>query len=167
MMETFLSFLLLVQNDNNIKETVVGCLRRADLGVVFENQVKPGKNKKSVRRARDFFGLPHMKISQNLAITHDSAPVKQYFGGIKKGVRTGAYFFFIFEPLRGFDPPMARTKAVAGAITEIHCSIVADMSINSSKMHLGSILMNSAVRHNNCGKIGENTLTVSQSSGSS
>ena len=50
MMETFLSFLLLVQNDNNIKETVVGCLRRADLGLVFKNQVKPGKNKNGFKR---------------------------------------------------------------------------------------------------------------------
>ena len=74
--------------------------------------------------------------------------------------------FFIFEPLSGFDPPMAQTNALAGAITEMHCSIVADVSINSFKMYLGSILMNSAVRHN-CGKIRENALTVPQSDGSS
>ena len=51
--------------------------------------------------------------------------------------RTGAYFLFIFEPLGGFDPPMAQTKALAGAITERHCSIVDDMSSNGFKMHLG------------------------------
>ena len=31
---------------------------------------------------------------------------------------------------------------LAGAITEIHCSIVDEMSTNNSKMYLGSILMN-------------------------
>ena len=49
---------------------------------------------------------------------------------------------------------MALTKALAGVIPEIHCSIVAEMSSNSSKMHLGSILMNSAVCFN-CLKIRE------------
>ena len=45
---------------------------------------------------------------------------------------------------------MAQTKTLAGAITEIHCSIVvAEMSTNSSMMHLGSILVNSGVRRNN------------------
>ena len=60
----------------------------------------------------------------------------QCFGEIKKGVflGTGAYFFFICEPLGGFDPPMAQTKAPARAITEMQCSIVADVSTNSSKM---------------------------------
>ena len=85
-------------------------------------------------------------------------------GGFSK--RTGAYFFFIFEPLGGFDPPMAETKALAGANTEMHCSILGEMSTNSSKMHLGSLLVNSAVRRN-CGKIQENALTVPQSDGSS
>ena len=55
------------------------------------------------------------------------------------------YFFFIFEPLGGFDPPMAQTKAVTSAITELHCSIAAEISTNSSKLHLGLILVNSAV----------------------
>ena len=75
-------------------------------------------------------------------------------------LRTGAYFFFIYEPLGGFDPPMAQAKALGGgAITEMHYPIVVDMSINGSKVYLGSILMNSAVCHN-CGKIRENALTV-------
>ena len=54
-----------------------------------------------------------------------------------------AYLPFIFEPLDGFDLPMAQTKALASAITEISCSVVAE----SSKMNLGSILANSAVCH--------------------
>ena len=40
-----------------------------------------------------------MKISQNLAFTHDSAPVKQYFGGIKNnGVlfKNGSLFLLHF-----------------------------------------------------------------------
>ena len=75
-------------------------------------------------------------------------------------LRTGPYFFFIYEPLGGFDPPMAQAKALGGgAITEMHYPIVVDMSINGSKMYLGSILMNSAVCHY-CGKIRENGLTV-------
>ena len=57
---------------------------------------------------------------------------------------------------------MAQTKALAGALTEMHCSIVGEMSTSSSKMHLGSILVNSAVRRNG-GKIRENALTVPQS----
>ena len=61
---------------------------------------------------------------------------------------------------------MAQTKALAGVNTEMHYSIVADMSINCSKIYLGSILTNSAVRHN-CGKLRENALTVPQSDGSS
>ena len=40
---------------------------------------------------------------------------------------------------------MAHTKALADASTEIHCSILADVSINSPKMYLESVLMNSAV----------------------
>ena len=48
-------------------------------------------------------------------------------------LRTGTYFFLVFEPLVGFDPPMARTKAFAGAITEMLCLIVGEMSTNSSK----------------------------------
>ena len=36
----------------------------------------------------------------------------------------GAYFVFIFEPLGEFDPSMAQTKTVAGAITEMPFSIV-------------------------------------------
>ena len=59
---------------------------------------------------------------------------------------------------------MAQMKALAGAITEMHCSILDEMSTNSSKMHLGSILVNSAAR-SNCGKIQENAFTVPQSDG--
>ena len=56
------------------------------------------------------------------------------------------YFFFIFEPLGGFDPAMAQTKSVTSAITELHCSIiVAEISTNRSKLPLGLILVNSAV----------------------
>ena len=40
---------------------------------------------------------------------------------------------------------MAQTKAVTSAITELHCSIVAEISTSSSKLHLGLILVNSAV----------------------
>ena len=61
---------------------------------------------------------------------------------------------------------MAQTKALAGAITEMHCTIVDDASNTSFKMHLGSILGNSVVRRN-CRKIPENALTVSQSDRSS
>ena len=61
---------------------------------------------------------------------------------------------------------MAQTKPLAGAITEMRCSTVAEMCTNSFKMHLGSILENSAVRHN-CGKILENALTVPQTAESS
>ena len=43
---------------------------------------------------------------------------------------------------------MAQTKALAGAITDIPCSLVAEMSTKSPKIHPGSILVNSAVRHN-------------------
>ena len=53
---------------------------------------------------------------------------------------------------------MAQTKALTGAITYIHCSIVDEVSTSSSKMNLGRILVNSAVRRN-CGKIRENALT--------
>ena len=74
--------------------------------------------------------------------------------------RTGANFFYIFAPLGGFHPPMAQTKALAGVIAEMHCSIVCEMSTNSSNMRPGSILVNSAVRRN-CGKIRECFLTVS------
>ena len=63
---------------------------------------------------------------------------------------------------------MAQTKALAGAIAEMHCLIMTEMYINSSKMHLGSILVNSAVRHNYCEKIIESALlTVLQGNGSS
>ena len=97
---------------------------------------------------------------------------------MKNGVffRTGAFFFFIFEPLGRFGPPMAQTKALAGAITEMYfkrkkklkknCWIVGEMSTNSSQIHLGSILVNSAVLRN-CGKIQENALTVPQNDRSS
>ena len=54
---------------------------------------------------------------------------------------------------------MAQTKALAGAITEMHGSRVGEMSINSSKLHLEWVLVNSAVRRN-CGKKRENALTV-------
>ena len=38
--------------------------------------------------------------------------------GIKNGAysRTGAYSVIIFEPLGGLDPPIAQTKALAGAM---------------------------------------------------
>ena len=52
---------------------------------------------------------------------------------------------------------MAQMKVLASAITEIHCSIVVEMSTNISKIHLGSVLVNSAVSHN-CGKTLENGL---------
>ena len=93
---------------------------------------------------------------------------QQCFGEIKNGafLRTGAYFVFIFEPLGGFVPPMAYTKALVGVITEIHCSIVGEISTNSSKLHLGSIPVNSAVRRK-CGKIRRNALTVPERDGSS
>ena len=62
---------------------------------------------------------------------------------------------------------MAQTEVLADAIIEMHCSIADEMAIRSSKMHLGSILMNSAVRQN-CGEIREHALlTVPQSDGSS
>ena len=54
---------------------------------------------------------------------------------------------------------MAQTKALADVITQIHCSIVGEMSIKISILHLGWILVNSDVRPN-CGKIRENTLAV-------
>ena len=70
---------------------------------------------------------------------------------------------FIPSSFFRFDPPKAQIKALAGAITVMHCSIiVAEMSTNSSKIHLGSILVNSAVRHN-CWKIRENALAAPQS----
>ena len=37
---------------------------------------------------------------------------------------------------------MAQMKAFVGVITEVRGSIVANMSTNSSKKHLGSILVN-------------------------
>ena len=43
---------------------------------------------------------------------------------------------------------MAQAKIPAGATPEMPCSVVAEMFTNGSKMHLGSILVNSAVRHN-------------------
>ena len=52
---------------------------------------------------------------------------------------------------------MAQTKALARAITEIPCLVVAEMSTKSFYMYLEAILVNSAVRHN-CGKIRENAL---------
>ena len=36
-----------------------------------------------------------------------------------------------------FDPLITQTKVLARAITEMHCSIVAEMSTNSSKLHPG------------------------------
>ena len=57
---------------------------------------------------------------------------------------------------------MTRTKAFSGAIAEMHCSVMAEIFTNGSKMHPGSILVNSVVRHN-CGTIRENTLMVPQS----
>ena len=40
---------------------------------------------------------------------------EKYFGEMKNGVlpRTGAYILFSFEPLGGFNPPMAQTKGLA------------------------------------------------------
>ena len=35
-------------------------------------------------------------------------------------LRTGAYFFLIFEPLYGFDPRRAQAKALAGIIPDMH-----------------------------------------------
>ena len=61
---------------------------------------------------------------------------------------------------------MAQIKVLAGAITEIHCSIVVEMSTNSSKINLGSILVNNSVRRH-FGKIRGNVLTVPQCDGSS
>ena len=55
---------------------------------------------------------------------------------------------------------MAQPKALAGAITEMPCSGVAEMFTRSSKMHLGSILVNSAGCHNNYVKTLKNALTV-------
>ena len=53
---------------------------------------------------------------------------------------------------------MAQMKARASAITEIHCSNVVEMSTNNSGIiHLGLVLVNSAVCHN-CGKTLENGL---------
>ena len=46
--------------------------------------------------------------------------------------------------------PIAQTKALAGAITGTPCSVVGEMSTNRSKIPLGSIVVNSAVRHK-CG----------------
>ena len=57
---------------------------------------------------------------------------------------------------------MAQMKALTGAITEMHCPIVAVMSIDSSKIRLGSILVNSAVCRNYEQIIRENALTVPQ-----
>ena len=37
---------------------------------------------------------------------------------------------------------MAQTKALVGMITEMRCSIVANMITKGSKKHLGSILVN-------------------------
>ena len=40
---------------------------------------------------------------------------------------------------------MAQTKAVAGAITEMPCSVVAKMFSKSSTTHVGSIVATSSV----------------------
>ena len=92
----------------------------------------------------------------------------QCFGENKNGdfFKNGSLFLLYFEPLDRFDPSMAQMKALAGAITEMHCSIEVEFSTNSSKMHLGTILVNRSVRHN-CGKIRENSLVVPQRDGSS
>ena len=79
---------------------------------------------------------------------------------------TGVYLAFSFEPLGGFDPPMAQTNALAGAIKGGFCSVITKMSTESSKIHPGSILVNSAVHHI-YGKIQKNALTAPQSGGSS
>ena len=39
-------------------------------------------------------------------------------------------------------------KVLVSAITEIHCSIVIEISTKNSKIRLGSVLVNSAVCHN-------------------
>ena len=62
--------------------------------------------------------------------------------------KTGDYFVYIFEQLGGVDPPMAQTEALAVGITEMRCSELAEMYTKRSKMHLGSILVNSAVCYN-------------------
>ena len=81
-------------------------------------------------------------------------------------LRTGAHFVFIFYSLGEFGPPTAQTKAIDVTITDMPCSVVAEMSTKMSKMHLGSILVSSAVCRN-CIKIVENALTVPQNDGSS
>ena len=50
-------------------------------------------------------------------------------------LRKEVYIFVSFEPLGGFDPPMAQTKVFAGATTEKYCSIVVDVSTYSSIMN--------------------------------
>ena len=40
-------------------------------------------------------------------------------------LRTEAFLLFIFGSLDGFDSPRAQMKALAGAITETSCSVVA------------------------------------------
>ena len=101
--------------------------------------------------------------------TKSGPPLYQCFGEIKNGVflRTGAYFFFILNRWVDSIPRWLQRKSLLhGAITEMHCSIMAEMPTKSSKMHQESILVNSAVRHY-CGQIRESVLTVPQRDGSS
>ena len=81
-------------------------------------------------------------LSNNIAGRRTSCDCSKYWFLFVTMLITGAYLFFIFEPPGGFDPPMAQTKALVGVITEVRCSIVANMSTKSSKKHLGSILVN-------------------------
>ena len=82
-------------------------------------------------------------------------------------IRTGAYFFSISSLcLNRWVESIGRwlkQKPLQVPFTEMHCSLMGEMS---TKMHLGSILVNSAIRLN-FGKILENALTVQQSDGSS
>ena len=64
---------------------------------------------------------------------------------VQNFLRRGAYFVLIFELLGGFDPRMAQTKALAGAITKMRCSVVAKMFFKSSTTHVGSIVATSRV----------------------
>ena len=70
------------------------------------------------------------------------------FGEMKNGVSFKSERFissFIFEPLDGFNPSMAQTKAVTSAITELHRSVGAEISTNSSNLHLGLTLVKIAL----------------------
>ena len=96
------------------------------------------------------------------ATWYSTAHIKQCCGELENGVfvlRTVAYFVFTFEPLGGFDPAVAQTKVLAGAIAKIPCSVAVKMSTKRYKMRLGSVLVNRAVFHNFV-KIVENVISV-------